>query len=169
MRWFFVALSLAITGLSFSSAQAQRPSHFPQKHRDTDMPTLLRAAYAGDSEAMLWLGVRYSNGPQATTPKGYQKDPVQAAIWYQKAADAGQASGMFFTGTAFWGGRGVAQDFVEAYKWLDLSAKHGNATERDRAVSARDGLARVMTPQQITEAKDREASWEKDFQQKKRS
>ena len=149
-------VALIIVAASISSVTfAQNPPQFPQRHRNADVPALLSAAKAGDSEAMLWLGVKHHNGA------GVPKDYAQAFTWYRKAADLGQSSGMFFVGLSFWNSRGVAQDLVEAYKWLDLSAKYGNQAERDRAVSARDSLARVMSPGMIEQAKAREADWEK--------
>ena len=154
MTRLVVALSFVAACIS-SVTFAQSAPHFPQKHSNADVPVLLAAAKAGDSEAMLWLGVKHHNG------NGVPKDYGQAFVWYRKAADLGQSSGMFFVGMAYWNGRGVAHDLVEAYKWLDLSARHGNATERERAVSARESLARVMTSEMIQQAKAREAAWRK--------
>src|SRR5262245_51093761 len=135
-----VALTLVAVAIVVP-ASAQAPQHFPQKYRNTDVRTLLAAAGKGDSEAMLWLGIRHTNGTDVA------KDDAQAAAWYRRAADGGQASGMFMIGAVYWSGRGVMQDFVEAYKWLDLSAKHGNVIERERAIGARDSLARFISPQ----------------------
>jgi TPR repeat protein len=163
MNRLVLALTLVVATFSSGTLAQQRPPHFPQKYRDTDAPTLIVKAKAGDSEAMLWLAIRLSNG------RDLPKDDTQALAWFHKAADLGQSSGMFFVGVANWNGSVVTQDFVEAYKWLDLSAKYGNETERDRAVSARDSLARVMSAQTIAQSKAREADWEKDFPKRKKS
>lgn len=42
------------------------------------------------------------------------------------------------------------QDFVEAYKWIDL-AKRGNAFDRAAAVETQGRLVQIMTPEQITD------------------
>ena len=162
MNRVVVALTLVAVGL-WSGALAQQTTHPSQKYRDTDVPTLLAAAKAGDADAMVWLGIRYSNsGTQVP------RDEVQATQWYLKAANAGQAFGMFMSGLAFWSGRGVKRDVVEAYKWLDLSTKF--TTEKNQpALTALEGLTRVLSPEQISEAKKREAGWEKDFQKRKKS
>ena len=48
-------------------------------------------------------------------------------------------------------GRGVAQDYVEAYKWYNLVGAFGY----QRAVEARDKVMRLMSPWQITEGQKR--------------
>lgn len=45
-------------------------------------------------------------------------------------------------------GEGVAQDYVEAYKWLVLAIANGG----DDAVELRDLLRKKMTPSQIKKA-----------------
>ncbi len=46
------------------------------------------------------------------------------------------------------GGKGVAEDYVEAYKWVILAAAQGN----QHVVKFRDVLNRKMSSQQIAEA-----------------
>jgi TPR repeat protein len=49
----------------------------------------------------------------------------------------------------YFDGEGVFKDYVKSYLWLDLSESNGNQqARRDLA-----GLANLMTPQQIDEAK----------------
>jgi hypothetical protein len=45
-------------------------------------------------------------------------------------------------------GRGVEQDFVRAYMWLDLGARSGDAD----SLKSRDLEATLMTPKQIAQA-----------------
>jgi len=162
MRLFLVALTLI--GMSFTlTGSAQTASKVPQKYRDADAPTLFAAAKAGDTAAMLWLGVKYSNYHQDVP-----RDDVQATAWFRKAAEAGDPSGMYWAGIAFWSGRGIAQDMVEARKWMDLSAKYGNVALREQATGVLDGLTRVMTPQMISDAKAREADWVRAFEKQRK-
>ena len=164
MHRLTAALTLAALTMS-TAAMAQTPSKFStKKWCDSDVAELLAAAEKGDPDAMLCMGVKHSN-------KGTQvpKDDVEATRWFIRAADAGQPTGMFMAGVAFWSGRGIAQDMVEAYKWLDLSVRFNNEKNRHPALTAREGLTRVLSRQQITEAKKREADWEKEFQKRKKS
>jgi hypothetical protein len=49
----------------------------------------------------------------------------------------------------------VLQNFIEAHKWYNLSAAHGEL----RSVEARDALAKQMTPAQIAEAQRLAREW----------
>lgn len=156
-----LVLTLALAAASVPSAVAQTPqSPKPKGWCGYDAATYLTPAQKGDADAMVCMAVKHSN-----VGTGVRQDDAEATRWFVKAADAGHPSGMFFAGVAFWSGRGIARDMVEGYKWLDLSAKLGHTS----AVTAREGLTRVLTPQQIDEAKKREADWEKDFQKRKKS
>ena len=55
----------------------------------------------------------------------------------------------------YWGGEGVAQDYVEAYMWYSLAATLGNEPTRD----ARDVIAGAMSPAQIAEAERLAREW----------
>jgi TPR repeat protein len=52
-------------------------------------------------------------------------------------------------------GRGVPQNYAEAYKWYALSAAQGNAI----AVTNRDRILGEMTPAQIAEGQRLAAAW----------
>lgn len=160
MTRLVVALTFVAAFVS-SPAFAQTSLRSPNgKLCDSGAATYQAAVAKGDADAMFCMGVLHSN-----VGTDVARDDVQATQWFIKAADAGQPSGMFLTGVAFWSGRGISQDMVEAYKWLDLSAKLGNKS----AITARDGLARVLSPQKIGEAQLRAADWEKAFQKRKKS
>jgi len=159
MTRLVVALTLSAASIS-SVALAQTPPRPSKKLCGSNAATYLTAAEKGDADAMFCMGVKHSNSGTDVA-----RDDVQATQWFMKAADAGQPSGMFLTGVAFWSGRGISQDMVEAYKWLDLSVKLGNKS----AVTARDGLTRALSPQKIGEAQQRAADWEKGFQKRKKS
>ena len=164
MNRLTVALILLALTLS-TGVMAQTSAKFSSKRWcDSDVSELLAAAEKGDSDAMLCMGVKHSN-------KGTEvpKDDVEATRWFIKAADAGQPTGMFMTGVAFWSGRGIAQDMVEAYKWLDLSVKFNTEKNRHPALTAREGITRVLTSKQVAEAKKRGAEWEKEFQIRKKA
>ena len=62
---------------------------------------------------------------------------------------------MLVLGRAFARGLGVAQDYVEAHKWLNLAAGRGSA----RAAAERDALAAEMTVQERAEARKLARAW----------
>ncbi len=51
----------------------------------------------------------------------------------------------------YYNGNGLPQDYVEAYKWYNLSASHGNTS----AMLNRDRIVHFMTPEQIAEGQRR--------------
>ena len=53
-----------------------------------------------------------------------------------------------------------ALDYVQAHMWFNLAAsRFTEKADRDKAVSARDRLAEIMTPEQITEAQKLAREW----------
>jgi TPR repeat protein len=65
------------------------------------------------------IGWLYSDG------KGVVKDDVEAAKWFRKAAEQGNADAECNLGVAYANGQGVAQDYAEALKWLKRAVEQG--------------------------------------------
>ena len=87
----------------------------------------------------------------------------QAAIWYQRAADLGDAQGLYNLGLAYAQGEGVAQDVVKAHMLLNVAAARFPPSEggrRTAAVSSRDVVAKEMTPEQLAEAQRLAREWQ---------
>ena len=78
--------------------------------------------------------------------------------WFRKAADQGDASAQFNLGVMYANGSGTAGDLIEAYKWLTLAAAAAKGDEQQRYATARDTLARSMTPEQLSQARLRAGS-----------
>ena len=53
-----------------------------------------------------------------------------AVLWYQVAAEQGDASAQFNLGLMYEYGRGVPQNYSEAVKWYRLAAEQGDASAR---------------------------------------
>ena len=87
----------------------------------------------------------YANGD------GVAKDDAAAVKWYRKAAEQGSSQGQLNLGVMFVSGRGVGRDLIEAYKYWSLAAAQG---EKD-AAGFREVAAKLMTPEQLTEARRR--------------
>ena len=63
-------------------------------------------------------------------------------------------------GASYADGRGVVQDYVQTYMWHTLAASRLTGDEREISVKARDGLANVMTSDQIAEAQRLAREWD---------
>ena len=123
-----------------------------------------RAAAEGQADAMWQLGMLHEN-----EGRGVPTDNSKAALWYGKAARLGQGSAMFYLGTLYWGGRGVRQDLVEAYKWLDLAAIYSSSEEdRKKAAAARDSLgkSKEMPAARLADAKAQSLEWQRVFNER---
>jgi TPR repeat protein len=73
---------------------------------------------------------------------------IEAVKWFRRAAELRNEEAQLSLGLAYRDGRGVARDYVAAYRWLDLAACNGNA----KAISARHDLAVHMSPEQLSHA-----------------
>jgi TPR repeat protein len=72
-------------------------------------------------EAQFNLGFMYDNG------QGVQQDFKQAAAWYRKAADQGNAHAQCNLGVVYENGEGVQPDFKQAAAWFRKAAEQGDA------------------------------------------
>lgn len=116
------------------------------------------AAPLGPQEAIriIWspqaqrrLGEMYFNG------QGVPRYHAEAVKWFRQAADQGDVIAQTFLGSMYEKGQGVPQDYVQAHMWFNLAA----AQQQEKAVAARDQLAKKMTPAQIAEAQRLAREW----------
>ncbi|MBO6758357.1 MAG: SEL1-like repeat protein [Roseibium sp.] len=85
-------------------------------------PIALRsAAAAGNPQAAFLVGVKYTEG------EGIAADLVEAAKWYQIAADKGLPPAQYRLASLYEKGRGVAKDLPKARDWYLKAAEAGNA------------------------------------------
>ena len=78
-----------------------------------------------------------------------------AAKWYRKLADQGDKYAMFRLGEMYRDGEGVLRDYATAHMWFNLAAESGYRY----ASTARDELARKMTPDQIARTERLARDW----------
>jgi hypothetical protein len=103
------------------------------------------AAEQGQSEGQAFLGwFCETNG-----------DLAQAVALYQRSAEQGNATAQNNLAVLLFGGNGVPQNYVEAYKWYSLAAAQGLEKSRD----GRDIVAKEMTREQIAEGQRRAAEF----------
>jgi TPR repeat protein len=93
---------------------------------------------------------------------GHQSVPQDFAVarsWFLRGAQAGNSPSMYNLGVLYALGQGVAQDEIEAFKWLELAADTGVGEDRDKALRARSRLAKRLTPVEVSWAASRVEDW----------
>jgi TPR repeat protein len=117
------------------------------------MFTAARAVADADAEEDFYRGVQtYRAG-----------DYAEAAVWFSKSAELGDSDAQFLLGRMNYDGNSLPQDYVEAFKWFEIAAVNGVPVARQY----RDGLAEVMTPEQIARAHRLADEWLERYQHKK--
>ena len=85
--------------------------------------------------------------------QGAPQDLAQAANWFGKAADHGNALAQVNLGSMYANGQGVPQDYTQALMWSTLAlARAEDDATRELAANLRNAVAAKMTPSQIAEA-----------------
>ena len=116
------------------------------------LAALNRCATNGDAEAMSLLGVYYSGKDEKKSMEWYQRayaagsnvgcniakkydrgegvqrNDSEAAKWYLKSAERGDAGCQYNLGLLYLDGRGVPKDMGTAIKWWRKAADQGNAS-----------------------------------------
>ncbi len=155
-RWLIVGLGLllAIPAAGRAAVQDVDPYEAYRCERAFDAGDVSGAhricrplAEAGFAHAQFIIGALYQDG------RGVSRDYAAAASWFARAAGQEHAGARFNLATLYRYGFGVRQNLIEAYAWYDLSATVGHAD----ATSARDLVARRLTPVQLAQAQQRAA------------
>ncbi|MGH8598718.1 MAG: tetratricopeptide repeat protein [Gammaproteobacteria bacterium] len=88
---------------------------------DQALNTFVPLAETSDhSYAQYFLARMYADG------RGVDKNPVEAAKWFRKAAEKGIQDAQYRLGGMYERGEGVPQDMEYAYGWYSVSAHTGN-------------------------------------------
>ena len=103
-----------------------------------------KSAEQGEARAQAKLGSMYHNG------KGVPQDYKQAAYWWKKSAEQGDGFAQHFLGGLYYNGQGVPQNYVRAYVWSSLAAAQGF----ENAITNRDGIATMLSSQQLIQAQE---------------
>jgi len=102
-------------------------------------PTLQQRAESGEPDAQVALAERLEKGapaeaeggPDASELDGEAKrdpDPAQALVWYQRAADQGDARAELKLAEWYYAGEaGLAVDYAECERWARRAAERGYA------------------------------------------
>jgi TPR repeat protein len=98
--------------------------------------------------------------------RGMPQDLGEAVRWWRSAAEQGHVAAQLNLGLSLVLGRGITQNFVEAYAWLSLAAVRlpfGEA--RDFAIRECEAVRTQLTAAQIAEAQRRAREWDQAYQQ----
>jgi hypothetical protein len=110
-------------------------------------------AQHGNPRALGLLGFFYEHG--FGEPQAYDA----AADLYAQGAVQGDPFAQAMLGLLYDKGHGVPEDFVLAYKWLNLAAAHARGHERDTYSRFRDAVASKMSKDDIVEGQRIALNW----------
>jgi uncharacterized protein len=110
---------------------------------------LRQAAVSGHTTAQFRLGFMLLTGSAGA------KNLAEAAHWFRLSAEQGNGDAQLRLGYMYAQGEGLPRDLVRALMWLNISA----AQKTDRAALMRDGLAELMTKEEVIEAGRRARNW----------
>jgi uncharacterized protein len=150
VRYTGILTICLMTMLSSTASFGQAPA----TSGDQPKLSLQERAERGDADAQFNLAKMYESGRS-----GRKRDYSQAEHWHRKAAEQGDPYAQASLGILLRFGKGVAQNYVEAYKWLQLAVSQTSGGEQESILELRDSTAARMTPEQITEAKRLATEW----------
>ncbi|MDR0882852.1 MAG: sel1 repeat family protein [Candidatus Adiutrix sp.] len=93
----------------------------------SDFTNLMDAANNGGVEAQAQLGFLFFKGSKETS-----QDNVQAALWFQKAAEQGHARAQFQLADMYFKALGVTKDEGKAVEWILKAAESGHAVAQSK-------------------------------------
>lgn len=108
-----------------------------------------KAAVQGLYPAQSQIGLMYEYG------LGIRQDFAEAAKWYQAAALQHYPPAQAKLGAFYAQGMGVPKNLLLAHMWLNLGAAAGDR----RAFDDRNRVAKLLTPEQLTEAQAMARDW----------
>jgi len=94
-----------------------------------------RAAEMGLSDAQVWMGSVLMEQLVAGSDEETEEKETKAFKWFEKAAKAGEAEGMYRLGICYLRGEGVLEDMAMGRTWLTNSAKLGFAAAGEALAS----------------------------------
>jgi len=111
----------AAAALDIVDAQILLGDELRESQPRESLKWVLAAAKNGNKDAMLKSGLMLSNGVGTGTP-----DLREAAVWFQRAAEAGDARAMFALSECYLLSKGVTRDPARALEWLNKAAAANN-------------------------------------------
>ena len=111
----------------------------------------------------LFMAVLVIAGPSEDATQAYDRGDYETAYRLNKSlAERRSPVAQSNLGLMYYHSRGVSQDYVLAYMWLNLASTRDSAWEkekRDKAEENRKNLASKLSPAQIAEAQKLAREW----------
>ena len=95
------------------------------------------------------LGTLYRNGD------GVTQDDQKAVEWFHRSADQGYSLALSALGSSYWAGRGVKQDYAQAYFFYELARAEGDQNSEPLL----EGLATQLTREQVVSIRQQAETW----------
>ncbi len=125
---------------------------------------LHKLSEGGDARAQTALGqIYFKPKSDIDFSEFINQNYIEAAIWFQKAANQGYAMAQLNLGTIYYRGTGVVASNVKAYMWWSLAESQGNK----KAATNLQMIRKFMTANQITKALNATTAWQQNVQRKK--
>jgi len=134
----------------FTFAMIDKPPS-PQSEQPP-LPATRRLAEAGDPKAQFSLGFCFAS-------EGSAPDYLQAAQWYQKAADQSHALAQFNLGVMYDRGQGILRDPVQSMMWIGKAAQLGDAGAQYMLGMRRNRLSLAEAPEAALESRIEAYKW----------
>ena len=117
-----------------------------------------KAAEQNDMKAQFNLGKLYEEGGS-----GINQNQLMSTLWYLKAAKNGHPLAALEMSSRYFNGKGVPDNYIEAYTFLLLYKSSKNSEQSDtEEQELQQALAKLLTPEQIAVAQKNAAMlWEK--------
>ncbi|MGL5036862.1 MAG: hypothetical protein ACRC6F_03880 [Aeromonas sp.] len=90
------------------------------------------------------------------------QDNQQAIVWYQKAAEQGDAKAQFSLGAIYHAGKKVPKNVAQAYARFSVAATNGY----EEGATLRDEITTRLTPAELTEGQRLAAQYIAAYHQK---
>jgi len=70
------------------------------------------------------VGLAYERG------EGVEQDPLQALVWFKRAADHGHALAQYNTALKYYNGAGMKQNLDESIRYAEMAVRNGNSSAK---------------------------------------
>ncbi len=134
----------------FTFAMIDKPRS-PQSEQPPSSATR-SLAEAGDAKAQFSLGFCFAS-------EGSAPDYLQAAQWYQKAADQSHALAQFNLGVMYDRGQGILRDPVQSMMWIGKAAQLGDAGAQYMLGMRRNRISLAEAPEAALESRIEAYKW----------
>lgn len=154
--WYQQAADQGLAEAEFNLGRMYQTGQGVQQDYTKAASWFRKAGEQGHVWASTSLGQMYETG------QGMTQDYKQAVYWYRKAAEKGDTRAQLALARIYEAGAEgttgaavVPQDYVEARMWWAIAEANGE----DEGRKGRILIERLMTPEQIAEAKKRTSAW----------